>query len=712
MIKEKDDLLVAWQELGARSKPSCLVYLPASLGLVCLTPELAGISWLLPFTLLYFALLTWWRFDSSRSLALAPLDAIERAKVQFDWSARTASLSLGILAAFTVYLADDWQRWLALLIVGVMVAAGAFSMAADFRIFLHFACSVTLPSIFALSIGRDQQSLVVGVSILTLGTMGVFVAWFNYRSYWDLLVKGRRQMEELASARERLEMVIQGSNLGAFDWLPLEKQLFFDKKIGGILGKPAEMFHPFTGSLEDLVCEEDFDLMRQTLTKVLQTQGTGLLELEARFPDADDQNRWFAFRGRVMARDHEGRARRIAGTYEHITAQKLSELELAGMREQMEQSEKLKTLGVLAGGVAHDFNNLLMAILGNLELAESELTDCQKASESLAQAKRAVVDASHLSDQLLAYAGKGQFTIELFCLNELVTEMSQLLRVSIGRELELALKLAPSLPLVKGDITQIRQVVLNLLTNASDSMEKKGHGTIEIRTIVKTYSEKEASVFQIAPGDYISLEIEDEGCGMDDETQKKVFDPFFTTKFTGRGLGLASVSGIARSHQGTIRVDSTLDVGTTFQFLLPAAEEAEILRAKELTLQPDSESMTVLVVDDEPSIRRLTARILKSAGHQSLEAEDGCDALEMLEEYHASIGMVLLDLTMPKKNGYETLLEIREKWPHMVVVLSSGYSADEVIQSAQADVQGFLKKPFGRDQLLSQISRLQVATHE
>lgn len=704
-VSEDRALAVAWKELADRSRPTGFVYVPAALGLTCLTPGLASKPLLVLGCILYFSLITLWRAWSARNLQHKALNLDRTAKLHFDWSGRIAALSIGLLAAATVHVSSGTQIWLAFLVVSALVAGAMSSLAPDFVLYAQYWALLTFPVEIALILSEDNKYLLVSLLVFTLTILALFATWHNHRAYWRFLTNNRRQVEELDAARERLQMVIHGSNLGAFDWSLSWGQIVFDEKLAEILDYPPETYAPYEGKLEGLVYKEDVSSVREALIKGLKNPNSPLIEVEARFETSQNEIRWFLFRCRVVTRDSAGRALRITGTYEHISSQKLAEIEMSQLKEQMEQAERLKTLGVLAGGVAHDFNNLLLAILGNLEIAQDGIEEGGDAHQCLQHAVRAAQDASELSDQLLAYSGKGQFKIETFCLNQLVSNLSHLLKVTVGKRSQLVTKLEPELPLISGDIGQMRQVILNLLTNAADAVEGR-NGLIVVSTYKVDMGSEEASARQVAVGEYIRLSVEDDGCGMEASTVKRIFDPFFTTKFTGRGLGLASTIGIVKNHKGAIDVHSEPGKGTKFSLLLPAAEKQCATLKVEYPVAGCSRPKEILVVDDESSIRTLARRILSGAGHSVSLAENGEVALEKLQQDHRKIDLVLLDLTMPRKDGYQTLKEIRRRWPKLSVILSSGYSEDEVLQKAQSKVQGFLKKPFTRDCLLNQIERI------
>ncbi len=385
-----------------------------------------------------------------------------------------------------------------------------------------------------------------------------------------------------------------------------------------------------------------------------------------------------------------------------------SEEERRTLEAQIQQAQKLESLGVLAGGIAHDFNNLLTGILGNADLALMDLPADAAATGNLREIKTTAERAADLSRQMLAYSGRGSFIIEPIDLNDLVTEMVHLLDVSISKKAVLKLELAPDVPVMVGDATQIRQVLMNLITNASDAVGDED-GLISISTgwlecdrasLAGAYLDD-----QLDEGAYIYLEIADTGCGMDEETRRRIFDPFYTTKFTGRGLGLASVLGIIRGHKGAIQVDSKPTKGTRFRVLFPAGERPTTPHAKkEPVLEVPVASGTILLVDDEEAIREVGSRMLEQAGFTVATAVDGVEAVEYFGHHADSVACVLLDLTMPRLGGEETYRELRKIRPDVPVILSSGYSEREVDERFEGQgIAGFVQKPYLAAELVSKV---------
>ncbi len=360
--------------------------------------------------------------------------------------------------------------------------------------------------------------------------------------------------------------------------------------------------------------------------------------------------------------------------------------------------QKLESVGVLAGGIAHDFNNLLHVILCNADLARLQVGPGSPAWEHLDEVVRATQRAAELTQQLLAYSGRGVVETRQLDLSLEVREMGTLLRTAMSKQASLTWDLAEDLPVVSADPTQIRQVVMNLITNASDALGD-GPGTITLRT---------GEVDRTDPSDgrsMVFLEVTDTGCGMDSGTLQRIFDPFFSTKFTGRGLGLAAVMGIVESHHGRVRIRTSPGEGTTFQVVLPTVTRAaDVLAPRRVSGVGWRGRGTVLVVEDEEGVREVVARMLERLGFQVLTAVDGVDAVRVLEHHHGEITTALLDLSMPRMGGQETLSRLRQRSPDLPVILMSGYTEHEMATRILEEAGGgvvFLQKPFLPDDLSS-----------
>ncbi|MFN7959079.1 MAG: CHASE domain-containing protein [Holophagaceae bacterium] len=375
----------------------------------------------------------------------------------------------------------------------------------------------------------------------------------------------------------------------------------------------------------------------------------------------------------------------------------------------LRQAQKLESLGVLAGGIAHDFNNLLTAILGNAEVALDRIPDDPALRSAIQRIEATTQRGSDLARQLLAYAGKAHFAVRPLNLNAIILEMGDLLSVSISKKVTVTTDLEPGLPPVDADSAQFQQVVMNLVINASEAIGDRP-GQVIVRTRSVAYSRAELTATfpgqVLEPGPYVRLEVEDDGCGMDAETIGRIFDPFFTTKFTGRGLGLSAMLGIVRGHRAGIRVESKPGEGTTFILLFPASEStvAQIIPETEPAAPM---SGTVLVVDDESIIRDLARSALENAGFEVLEARDGLEALECFERSREPIDLVLLDMTMPRMGGAETFRRLRGLAPAIKVLLTSGYTQKESLESlADLPPDGFLQKPFRVRELVGKVREI------
>jgi PAS domain S-box-containing protein len=382
--------------------------------------------------------------------------------------------------------------------------------------------------------------------------------------------------------------------------------------------------------------------------------------------------------------------------------------ETRNLEQQMLHSQKLESLGVLAGGIAHDFNNLLTGILGNADLAKTEMSPLAPSRASLEGIEIAARRAADLCRQLLAYSGRGRFTIEPIDLRELVEEMGHLLSVSISKKVVLKYHFSQGLPAVDADATQLRQVIMNLMVNASEAIGERS-GVISLTTGLDQCDDAYLKGCFVAdgvvPGDFVYLEVADTGHGMDKATIDRIFDPFFSTKFTGRGLGLAAVLGIVRGHKGAIKVYSEPRRGTTFKLLFPASDNcARKLASKTEVVAAYHADGKILLADDEETIRNLGRRMLQRAGFEVLVAADGREAIAKFAKEKETIDLVILDLTMPHLDGEACFRELRQIKPSVKVILSSGYNEQDVVDRfAGKGLFGFVQKPYTTEELLNKI---------
>jgi nitrogen-specific signal transduction histidine kinase/CheY-like chemotaxis protein len=390
---------------------------------------------------------------------------------------------------------------------------------------------------------------------------------------------------------------------------------------------------------------------------------------------------------------------------QEMELRKRAEMETNRLQAELRQTEKLRSLGVLAGGVAHDFNNLLVGVLGNAELARAELGAESRIQPYLAEISAAARCAADLTRQMLDYSGKGRFLAEPVNLGNIAKEMASFLRASIPRNVRLELNFPENLPAIEADATQVRQIIMNLAINAAEAVGKQ-QGTVVLTAGVEQVDGSPPATEYWYGGrskaEYVFLSVTDPGPGLDPETRTRIFEPFFSTKFTGRGLGLAAVLGILRGHRGGIRVESNPGIGTTFTVWFLSGGQAP-LRRREPAVEgkPIHGAGTVLVVDDEPAVRTLIQRILERRGFSVLAAEDGVKALDVFGSQRERIVLVVLDLTMPKLSGQETLEKLLAMQPGLPTILTSGYTQEDISKRLALRQTSFLQKPFTPAELLN-----------
>jgi len=394
-----------------------------------------------------------------------------------------------------------------------------------------------------------------------------------------------------------------------------------------------------------------------------------------------------------------GRPDGAVAAFIDITDMKRAAEEKQNLERQILQAQKLESLGVLAGGIAHDFNNLLTMVLGNANLARVGLPANSPASAHLAEIEKASRRAAELCRQMLAYSGKGRFVVERLSLSAVVEDMAHMLEISVSKKAVLKYDFAPDLPVVEADPTQLRQVIMNLIINASEAIGDRsgyirvGTGQADLRSedLAGALLGEEARV-----GTYVYLEVEDTGCGMNAESLGRIFEPFYSTKYKGRGLGLSAVLGIVRAHSGVMRVRSEEGRGTTFRILFPAVT-GSMPAVSESPAGGDAwrGHGCALLADDEEGIRLVGRRILEQLGFKVITASNGREAVDCFRQQAGEFRCVLLDLTMPELDGVEALEMIREIKPDVPVLLTSGYDEKDVQRRyGSAPLSGFIQKPF------------------
>jgi len=377
------------------------------------------------------------------------------------------------------------------------------------------------------------------------------------------------------------------------------------------------------------------------------------------------------------------------------------------LEEQLIQSQKMESIGLLAGGIAHDFNNILGGILGYASFVKAQIPKEDRIFPHLETIERSALRAAELTSQLLGFARGGKYVVGPLYINDLIQETADLLRGTIEKNIAVAVRLDDSSPVIEADASQMQQVLMNLCVNARDAMPGGGELTITTRRL-DAPDEFLRSIPEGGGGPFVRIDIADTGIGIDRAIRGKIFDPFFTTKEKGKGtgLGLATVYGIVKNHGGFINVESEMGTGTTFSIYIPAVDKAAV-RSQDPVSRPAGGRETILVVDDEETIRLLVKDILEEIGYRVLSAGDGGQAVELFRERNAEIDLVILDMTMPGMGGRETFEKLKEMNPRVRAILSTGYSEDERARQMLAmGVKAFVQKPYRIDDLAAAVRRI------
>jgi PAS domain S-box-containing protein len=523
-------------------------------------------------------------------------------------------------------------------------------------------------------------------------------------------VAERRAAEEALRESEERHRVISelGSDL-AFGF-----RVDLADRIHG--GWVSEAFSRITGyALEDLAPAGWQELLHPDSIESCRRQFAEIVagrtrELEAQLLTRD--GRALDVRARIdLARDPRDGSLRVVGAARDVTEARRAEEERHRLELRLLEGQRLESLAMLTGGIAHDFNNLLAVILGNARIALGETEPDSRLRGRLSRIRAAAEHGARLTEQMLAYSGRSPIAPKPIELSRLVDEMADLLHASISERCELALELGERAP-VEGDATQLRQVVLNLVTNASEALIG-GSGSVRLRTgLVELGAGELAEAVGAADppaGTYAFVEVSDDGRGMDAATCARIFEPFFTTKFSGRGLGLAAVLGIVRAHGGVLDVRSEIGRGTAIRVLVPSLRQGAGVARAESGRAPAAAGRrtgTILVVDDQDSVLELAQTFLERAGHAVIIAAGGRDAVERFRERAGEIDAVVLDMAMPDASGAEVLRELRHLRADVRVVIATGYGdATAAQRSVVQDVTGVIRKPYEPEELLELVDR-------
>lgn len=457
------------------------------------------------------------------------------------------------------------------------------------------------------------------------------------------------------------------------------------------LGRAVDAVIPLVGSSVAHMCREVL-LTGQARANVELT-----LANSAQAPPVDHRTMWLMSCFPLFA--DSGQVKGVQVVAQDISDLKEAQANQRQLELQVQRAQKLESLGVLAGGIAHDFNNLLTGILGNVSLVLAERGPDARARTLLQRIEDAAKRAAELTRQMLAYAGQGALEARLVDVSALIREATPLLRASVTKRADLVVDCPEGLAHVVGDTAQLRQVVMNLVINASESLGEFG-GRITIRTGTRSLKPEDLAGCVLSdepwPGEYVFVEISDSGCGIDEEEVGRIFDPFYSTKFTGRGLGLAVVVGIIRRHRGALQVESQVDEGSVFRIFLPAAGKtgADELPAAGIGAEIEAEG-AVLIIDDEEAVRNAASEMIQDLGFEVLCACDGDEGEELYLANRARIRAILLDLTMPGRSGTDTYYALKQLNGGVTIIVSSGFTEEHVrSQFEPGERLWFLQKPY------------------
>jgi signal transduction histidine kinase/CheY-like chemotaxis protein len=514
--------------------------------------------------------------------------------------------------------------------------------------------------------------------------------------YRNLAERLRESEAFLRESEAHLKNAERLAHIGHWHWDLRSNQVAGSEEMYRIFGKQENYTPTHEGFLQDLV-PRDKERVESAIRDSIANKTGHSMEYQVVLPNRDVRTISCIWE---VSLDKEGLPERLFGTCQDIT-------DLRRAQEEALARQKLESVGTLASGIAHDFNNLLGAVRAQADLAAAELEAGSSCKEELKAIGEVAMRGSEIVRQLMIYAGKESEVVGVVDISKIVEEMLPLIRVSVSKHAVLNADLGQNLPAIRASGAQLRQIVMNLVTNASDALgDRDGVIRVTTRHLITSATVPES----MSEGDYLVLEVSDTGCGMSSETRARVFDPFFTTKSAGHGLGLAVVDGIIRGLRGAIHVTSELGKGTTFQILLPSVESTGEATSHALPtiekLESSSIQASILIVEDEDALRRPVAKMLRSAGFQILEAADGSSAIDLLRAAVDKIDMILLDLTIPGASSAEVVAEAARTRPDIRVILTSAYCQEMLTAPlSAAQVRGFIRKPFQVGDLVKTLRR-------
>ncbi len=513
----------------------------------------------------------------------------------------------------------------------------------------------------------------------------------------------RKELEEsnqkLRMSEERLKLAVQAAAIGIWDWDIVNGELTWDESMYTLYGIRKEEFSGAYSAWLRTLHPEDLQQTEAEIQAALSSKHEFAPEFRIIRPDGEVR---FIKAAAHTFINENGTPFRMIGTNIDVTDRKKAEEEKRVFEQQLQQTQKLESLGVLAGGIAHDFNNILAVIIGNCSLAEMHY---ESAGNYIPVIEKAAERAAGLCRQMMAYAGKAPVAKSMVVMWMLVDDVVTMLKATIRQNVTIRTIFTSDIPTIMGDAGQLRQIVMNLIINAAEAIgEAQGEVRVSLsKAEIKAGKPVRDHLGAVIPaGRYLCLEVSDTGCGMDDEIRRRIFEPFYTTKFAGRGLGMSAVLGILKAHNGAMQLSSQPGKGSVFKVFLPIQENVIIEEKshQEITAEQWQGSGTVLLVEDEDQVRDIAKNFLEMFGFNVLEAVNGRDALEIFHKNAAEITLVVTDLGMPVMDGYELFSALKKLHPELPIIVSSGYGDSEVTSRIVSDNRvGLITKPYKPNQL-------------
>jgi len=525
--------------------------------------------------------------------------------------------------------------------------------------------------------------------------LGTIVGWVSSVTDITELKQAEDVLRRNQSMLARTESI---THTGSWEWEIATDTVTWSEELFRIVRRDPAEGAPSFAEHPKLYHPDDMKELKRVVGIALSEGTSYEIELRAICPDGEIRN---CLATGFVHRNSEGRITHLFGTLQDITERKKAEEEKQAFEQQLLHTQKLESLGVLAGGIAHDFNNILAIIMGYCNLIKM---DYESAEINIPEMEKAVERAAGLCRQMMSYAGKAEIIKAQVNMKTLVDETVAMLKATLPQNAEIKPDLSTHIFHVIGDVSQLRQIVMNLIINASEAIGKdRGviHVSLANELVTASQPVTDYNGKAIPPGEYVCLEVTDNGCGMDEETKWRVFEPFYTTKFSGRGLGMSATLGIINSHNGALQLFTQVGQGTTFKIYLPVSPAAEDKQANSTEpVMPWQGSGTVLLVEDEDQVRDIAKTYLELCGFAVLEAVNGKEALELYKK-NAEISLVLTDMGMPVMDGYELIGELKSLNSKLPIIISSGFGDTDVVSRVGSDnIAGIISKPYGLNQFI------------